>query len=104
VAAFLAMTVWLAASPEAVEAFFPDPDQRSSCSRRTSRPTTPRSPGTTFAVRVFTNNAGVGILAFGAGIAAGIPTLLVLAFNGVNVGLAGGLFHASGEAGRRSGP
>jgi uncharacterized membrane protein SpoIIM required for sporulation len=50
-------------------------------------------------VRVFTNNAGVGILAFGAGILAGVPTVLVLLLNGVNVGIMGGLFHASGEAG-----
>jgi uncharacterized membrane protein SpoIIM required for sporulation len=98
VAAFLAMTVWLAASPEAVDAFFPDPEQREQLLEEDFEAYYSSEPGTTFAVRVFTNNAGVGILAFGAGIAAGVPTLLVLAFNGINVGLAGGLFHASGEA------
>jgi uncharacterized membrane protein SpoIIM required for sporulation len=97
-AAFLAMTVWLAASPEAVDAFFPDPEQRQQLLEEDFEAYYSSEPGTTFAVRVFTNNAGVGILAFGAGIAAGVPTLLVLAFNGINVGLAGGLFHASAQA------
>jgi uncharacterized membrane protein SpoIIM required for sporulation len=97
-ATFLAMTLWLAASPAAVEAFFPDVDEREQLLEEDFEAYYSSEPGTTFAVRVFTNNAGVGILAFGAGIAAGVPTLLVLAFNGVNVGLAGGLFHASADA------
>jgi uncharacterized membrane protein SpoIIM required for sporulation len=57
-------------------------------------------PGTTFAARVFTNNAQVGALAFATGIAFAIPTLLVLALNAVNVGIAAGLFHAAGDAAR----
>jgi uncharacterized membrane protein SpoIIM required for sporulation len=97
-ATFLAMTVWLASSPAAVEAFFPDVEQREQLLEEDFEAYYSSEPGTTFAVRVFTNNAGVGILAFGAGIAAGVPNLLVLAFNGINVGLAGGLFHASADA------
>ena len=98
-ATFLVMTLWLVASPTAVDAFFPDPDQRQQLLEEDFEAYYSAEPGTTFAVRVFTNNAGVGILAFGAGILAGVPTVLVLLVNGVNVGLAGGLFHASGEAG-----
>lgn len=98
-AAFLVMAVWLAASPAAVDAFFPDPDQRTQLLEEDFEAYYSSEPGTTFAVRVFTNNAGVGVLAFGSGILAGVPTVLVLVFNGINVGLAGGLFHAAGEAG-----
>src|SRR5690606_22898082 len=57
-------------------------------------------PGTTFAARVFTNNAAVGALAFGSGILFAVPTLGVLAFNGLNVGIAAGLFHAAGDGAR----
>lgn len=56
-------------------------------------------PSATFAARVFTNNAGVGAMAFGAGIIFGVPTLAILLFNGVNVGVAAGLFYAAGDAG-----
>jgi uncharacterized membrane protein SpoIIM required for sporulation len=98
-ATFLLMTVWLAASPAAVDAFFPDVEQRQQLLEEDFEAYYSAEPGTTFAVRVFTNNAGVGILAFGAGVLAGVPTVAVLAFNGVNVGLAGGLFHAAGEPG-----
>lgn len=52
-----------------------------------------------FAARVFTNNAGVGGLAWISGIVFGVPTLAILLFNGVNVGVAGGLFHAAGDPG-----
>lgn len=52
-----------------------------------------------FAASVGTNNARVGALSFGVGILAGVPTAFVLASNGFNVGIAGGLFHAFGEPG-----
>jgi uncharacterized membrane protein SpoIIM required for sporulation len=52
---------------------------------------------TVFAARVGTNNATVGATAFGLGILAGLPTAALLAFNGANVGVAGGLFHALGD-------
>ena len=97
-ATFLVVAVWMANSPAAVEAFFPDPEQRQQYLEEDFEAYYSAEAGTTFAARVFTNNAGVGILAFGSGIAAGIPTLLVLVFNGANVGVAGGLFHAAGEA------
>jgi uncharacterized membrane protein SpoIIM required for sporulation len=97
-ATFLVVAVWLVNSPAALDAFFPDPGERQQLLEEDFEAYYSAEPGTTFAARVFTNNAGVGILAFGAGILAGVPTLLVLVLNGANVGLAGGLFHASGEA------
>jgi uncharacterized membrane protein SpoIIM required for sporulation len=51
-------------------------------------------PNPVFAALVGTNNVQVGALAFGAGIAGGLPTLYVLAFNGLNIGVAGGIIHA----------
>lgn len=56
-------------------------------------------PAVTFAARVFTNNAGVGALAWASGLLLGLPTLAILLFNGVNVGIAGGMFHAVGDPG-----
>jgi uncharacterized membrane protein SpoIIM required for sporulation len=54
-------------------------------------------PAPTFAARVFTNNAAVGALAWISGIMFAVPTLAILLLNGVNVGVAGGLFHAVGD-------
>ena len=99
VAGFAAVAVWLANSPAAFEAAVPE-TARQAYLEEEFEAYYSSEPGTTFAARVFTNNAGVGALAFGSGIAAGIPTLAILLFNGVNVGVAAGLFHAAGEAGR----
>lgn len=55
------------------------------------------NPNPVFAAMVGTNNIQVGLLAFGAGILGGLPSLYVLAFNGLNVGVAGGIIHAYGR-------
>ncbi len=52
------------------------------------------NPNPVFSALVGTNNIQVGLLAFGAGVAGGLPTLYVLAFNGLNVGVAAGIIHA----------
>ena len=57
------------------------------------------NPNPVFAAVVGTNNIQVGLLAFGAGILGGLPTLYVLAFNGLNVGVAGGIITAHGAPG-----
>lgn len=54
-------------------------------------------PASQFAAEVTFNNIQVSITAFAIGILACIPTAGILAFNGANVGVAGGLFHAVGE-------
>ena len=53
---------------------------------------------TQFFATVTTNNIQVGILAFAAGILLVLPSVAILAFNGLNVGVAGGMFHAVGDA------
>ncbi|GGI04903.1 stage II sporulation protein M [Egicoccus halophilus] len=99
VAAFAAPALWLANSPAAVEAAMPE-TARQSYLEEEFEGYYSAEPGTTFAARVFTNNARVGALAFASGIAAGVPTLVVLVVNGLNVGVAAGMFHAAGEAAR----
>ncbi|MFA9428594.1 stage II sporulation protein M [Egicoccus sp. AB-alg2] len=99
VAGFAAVAVWLANSPAAFEAALPEAARQAYLEEEFEAYYS-AEPGTTFAARVFTNNAAVGALAFGSGIAAGVPTLAILLFNGVNVGVAAGLFHAAGDAAR----
>lgn len=50
-----------------------------------------------FSAKVLTNNILVAIRAFAMGILLCIPTVLLLAYNGVNVGIAAGLFHSAGR-------
>jgi uncharacterized membrane protein SpoIIM required for sporulation len=50
----------------------------------------------TFAASLFSNNARVGILAFATGFVAGLPTLLLLFYNGLVLGAFAALFHARG--------
>ena len=57
-------------------------------------------PAAQFATEVTVNNIRVAILAFASGILLCVPAALILAFNGANVGVAGGVFVYAGEAGR----
>lgn len=50
----------------------------------------------TFAAGLFDHNARIGILAFATGFVAGLPTLLVLFYNGLVLGAFAALFHARG--------
>lgn len=95
----LVVGVWLAVSPAAFEAAMPA-EVREAYLERDFEAYYSSEPGTTFAARVFTNNAAVGALAFATGVGFGVPTILILVLNGVNVGIAAGLFHAAGDAAR----
>ena len=97
VTSFAVMALWLASSPEAVAASAPE-EVRRAYLEEDFEAYYSSEPGTAFAARVFTNNAAVGAMAFGMGVLWGLPTLYVLVLNGVNVGLAAGLFHAAGDA------
>jgi len=50
----------------------------------------------TFAASLFDHNARIGILAFATGFVAGLPTLLLLFYNGLVLGAFAALFHARG--------
>lgn len=54
-------------------------------------------PAAAFASEVFVNNVGVAVLAFGVGVALCLPTAVVLALNGADLGMAAGLFAAAGH-------
>jgi uncharacterized membrane protein SpoIIM required for sporulation len=49
-----------------------------------------------FAMFLFTHNARIGMLAFAAGFAAGVPTLLLLFSNGLVLGAFAALYHGRG--------
>lgn len=51
---------------------------------------------TTFAAELFSHNARIGILAFALGFVAGLPTLLLLFYNGLVLGSFTALYHARG--------
>lgn len=50
----------------------------------------------TFAASLFSHNARIGILAFATGFVAGLPTLLLLFYNGLVLGAFAALYHARG--------
>lgn len=56
------------------------------------------APAAAFAARVWTNNAVVAAEAISFGVLLGLPTLVVLALNGVNVGVDAGLLVGHGRA------
>jgi uncharacterized membrane protein SpoIIM required for sporulation len=95
----LATGLWLDASPRAVDAAAPAA-VRESFLEEDFEAYYSSAPASEFAAQVFTNNVRVAVLAFATGILACLPTAFVLAFNGANVGVAGGLFAAAGEAPR----
>lgn len=93
----LAMGIWLSSSTRAVEAAAPAP-VRQALLENDFEAYYSSAPAAEFATEVFTNNVRVAVLAFAAGILVCVPTAWVLASNGANVGVAGGLFAAAGEA------
>ncbi|WP_461001976.1 stage II sporulation protein M [Streptomonospora sediminis] len=56
-------------------------------------------PGASFAAQVWTNNAWAAAQALILGVFLCVPTLYVLALNGANLAMAGGLMFASGKGG-----
>ena len=93
----IAIGAWLANSDQAVDAAAPAAVREAYISEDFEDYYSSK-PASEFAAQVTTNNIQVGFMAFAAGIGFCVPTVLLLAFNGANVGFAGGLFHAAGEA------
>ena len=90
---------WLANSPAAIEAAAPEA-LREAYIAEDFEAYYSSAPAAEFSTQVLVNNIQVSFLAFVAGIAWAVPTILVLMFNGANVGVAAGLFHDAGEASR----
>lgn len=93
----IAIGAWLANSDQAVNAAAPAA-VREAYINEDFEDYYSSKPASEFAAQVTTNNIQVGFMAFAAGIGFCVPTAFLLAFNGANVGFAGGLFHAAGEA------
>jgi uncharacterized membrane protein SpoIIM required for sporulation len=95
----IVMGVWLGtsdsardvAAPEAVREAYIEEDFESYYSSDSA---------TNFATQVTVNNIQVALIAFAGGVLAGIPTVVTMAFNGANIGVAGGLFADAGQLDR----
>jgi uncharacterized membrane protein SpoIIM required for sporulation len=87
----LAAGVWMANSPKALDAAIPK-DQQDALVSSQFEDYYSSGPAANFSTDVLVNNIRVSILAFAGGIVACVPTAILLAFNGVNVGVAAGLF------------
>lgn len=93
---WIVLTVWIGISPDAFD-LTADEAIRTSYIERDFEEYYSSQPAQNFASQVFLNNVRVGILAFAAGILLCVFTAAILAYNGANVGVAGGLFTHVGE-------
>lgn len=93
----LAVGVWLANSPAAVEASAPDV-VREAYIEEDFEAYYSSEPAAAFASKVFTNNVRVAVFAFAGGIAFCLLSAFILASNGAGVGSVAGLFAAAGES------
>jgi uncharacterized membrane protein SpoIIM required for sporulation len=90
------MAVWISNSPAAIEAFAPAA-LREAYINEDFEAYYSSAPAAEFSTQVLTNNIQVSFLAFVAGIAWAVPTVLILIFNGASIGVAAGLFHDAGQ-------
>jgi uncharacterized membrane protein SpoIIM required for sporulation len=86
-----AVGAWIATSDAALEASAPEA-VRAAYVAEDFEAYYSSAPASQFAAQVTFNNIQVAITAFAVGIAACVGTAGILAFNGANVGVAGGLF------------
>ena len=89
--------IWLSISPEAFDLAAPDGAGQQYIEQDFEEYYS-NQPSQNFATQVFLNNIRVGFLAFAAGILLCVVTAAILAWNGANVGMAGGLFTHAGQA------
>ena len=95
----VATGVWLANSPAALEASAPA-EVREAYVGSEFEDYYRSEQAAEFSAEVFTNNVRVAILCFAAGVLLCVVTAFLLVYNGANIGLAGGLFAAAGQAPR----
>ncbi len=87
---------WVATTPE-VQSSIASPDQIRQLVEQDFEDYYSSSPASSFAFRVWTNNAWVAALCIALGGLFGIPVLYLLWTNAFNVGVAGGLMAANGR-------
>lgn len=90
------LATWLANSPVALDIAAP-PVLREAYVNEDFEDYYSSSPSAQFASQVTTNNIQVGILAFASGILLCAPTAVVMILNGLNLGVAAGLFAAASQ-------
>ena len=89
--------IWLSVSPTAFDVVAPDGASEQYINQDFEEYYS-NQPSQNFATEVFFNNIRVGFLAFAAGVLLCVVTAALLAWNGANGGMAGGLFTHVGQA------
>lgn len=89
--------IWLSVSPTAFDVAAPDGTGEQYINQDFEDYYS-NQPSQNFATEVFLNNIRVGFLAFAAGVLFCVVTAALLAWNGANGGMAGGLFTHAGQA------
>lgn len=87
---------WIAHSRTVQDALLPRDTVRQLCDQD-FRDYYSSHPASSFAANVWTNNVWVAAAAVIGGIAVGLPTLVALVFNSINVGVAGGYLTSCGR-------
>ncbi len=95
----LAVGLWIVNDPEAHAGVAPSSAVADLCRSDFASYYTDH-PASSFASQVWTNNAWVAATAVAAGALLGVPTLLVLVINAVNVGVVGGYMTGCGQSGQ----
>ena len=93
----LAVGVWLANSPEALEIAVPKEGQQALIEQAEDYYSS--KPASEFSTQVLINNIEVSFLAFAAGIVFCVGTAFFLILNAANIGALGGLFVHAGKGG-----
>lgn len=92
----LALGIWVSHDPQVAAALAPSSTVQRLCTSEFSDYYR-SNPAGSFAGQVWTNNAWVSAGAVAGGAVLGLPTLAVLAFNAVNVGVTGGFMAGCGR-------
>ena len=92
----IAVGAWVQASDEALDAAIP-PDRQVAILESEFVDYYSQAPAEQFSTLVLTNNIRVSLIAFALGCLVCVPGVVILAYNGFNVGVIGGLFVDAGE-------
>lgn len=95
----LACALWILHDPVARANLVP-PDQVTQLCRQDFASYYTENPASSFASEVWTNNAWVSAQAIAFGVLLGVPTLIVLLLNAVNLGVVGGYMSGCGQSGQ----
>ena len=95
----LALGTWLASSNEALDVAVPKEEQEALLQTRFEDYYS-SAPAAEFSTRVLINNIEVSFLAFSLGVFLCLGTAVVLFQNGLNIGIAGGLFFHAHQLGK----